>query len=166
MLPHSYVKAFSDIFDWVVFGKCCLTVIGTSLVISFQGATWHPIWIFATFWISPALWQFFAICAKFAIVAKFCYFRQNRHPPRGHFCDPIWIASPLEKFCHFRHSARGPVVFAICSKFAIFAKLAIFAQIAIIAEIATLQGATFGMQFESPLHAFLEISATSRPKII
>ena len=58
------------------------------------------------------------------------------------------------------------MVFAICSKFAIFAKLAIFAQIAIIAEIATLQGATFGMQFESPLHAFLEISATSRPKII
>ena len=93
-------------------------------------------------------------------------FSPKSPPAKGPLLRSNLNRQPSGKFCHFRHSARGPVVFAICSKFAIFAKLAIFAQIAIIAEIATLQGATFGMQFESPLHAFLEISATSRPKII
>ena len=32
MLLNSYVKAFSDIFDSVVFDKCCLTTIGASLL--------------------------------------------------------------------------------------------------------------------------------------
>ena len=62
----------------------------------------------------------------------------------------------------------------ICAKFAIFAKFAILAKIANFAKMATLQGATFGIQFESnlnrqpsgdfstflpfsPLHAFLDI---------
>ena len=86
--------------------------------------------------------------------------------------NPIWIIFPHAGYCHplaiFRHFcqschfaklplSKGPSDFvSICAKFAIFAK------IAIIVNIASLQGATFGVQFESPaLWRFFAIFATA-----
>ena len=129
MLPHNY----RDLFSYLIW----------------RDHFWRPIWMFATFWILPALCWFFSVCAKFvvfAIFAKiathqgawwfFCHFfqishfrhfRQDRHSSRSDFCHLIWFTSPLAIFRQFSPS-----------KFAVFAK------------IATLQGATFGIQFDSP----------------
>ena len=75
-----------------------------------------------------------AYLAKMAEMA----INRQRHSLRGYFGHLIWIAGPLAIFRHF----------------------AIIAKIANFAKIATLQGATFGIQFESP--AFCQFSAIAR----
>ena len=72
-----------------------------------------------------------AYLAKMAEMA----INRQRHSLRGYFGHLIWIAGPLAIFRHF----------AIIANFA---------------KIATLQGATFGIQFESP--AFCQFSAIAR----
>ena len=136
MLPRSWVKAFSDIFDSVVLDKYCVTVkgasyhisyviylkmfltnvasqlyIGISLVIYFEGGHfWDAIWISAKFWILPALWRFFAICAKFAIFAKNCHFHQiHEFRQNSHFPQNRHSQRGLifHHLCHIRCSSRG-----------------------------------------------------------
>ena len=98
----------------------------------FQGAPWHPIWVFATFWISPALWLSsplvpnspflpnFDIFANFAKIATYqgalLPSKLNRQPsgkilpfsPKSLLSEGALLASSLNRepcgnFRHFHH---------------------------------------------------------------